>query len=73
MFIKYNPKVKINLKQISKIDAFQQLVPDSWISPLEKNASLFMDWFLDLPSYQLIYSDNTEMINCVTKLFNDEL
>lgn len=73
VFIKYNPKVEIDLKQISKIDAFQQLVPDSWISPLEKNANVFMDWFLDLPCYQLTYSDNTEMIDCVTKLFNDEL
>jgi hypothetical protein len=73
VFIKYNPEVKIELKKISKIDAFQQLVPDSWISPLNKNASIFMDWFLGLPCYQLTYSDNTEMIDCVTKLFNDEL
>jgi hypothetical protein len=73
VFIKYNPKVKIALKQISKIDAFQQLVPDSWISPTEKNAEVFMDWFLDLPCYQLTYSDNSKMIDSVTKLFNDEL
>lgn len=73
VFIKYNPKVEIDLKQISKIDAFQLLVPDSWISPLEKNANVFMDWFLELPCYQLTYSDNSKMVDCVTKLFNDEL
>lgn len=73
IFIKYNPEVEIEIKQISKIDAFQQLIPDSWISPIEINTSVFLDWFLELPSYQLNYSNNSKMIETVYKIFNDEL
>ena len=73
VFIKYNPKVELDIKPISKVDAFQQLVPDSWISPIEKNATVFLDWFLELPCYQLTYSVNSKMIETVAKIFNDEL
>ena len=73
VFIKYNPKVELVIKPISKVDAFQQLVPDSWLSPIEKNATVFLDWFLELPCYQLTYSDNSKMIETVAKIFNDEL
>ncbi|MEE9349555.1 MAG: hypothetical protein V3U80_05865 [Flavobacteriaceae bacterium] len=73
VFIKYKPKVELEIKSISKIDAFQQLIPDSWISPIEKNATAFLDWFLELPTYQLTYSDNSKMIETVSKIFNNEL
>lgn len=73
IFIKYNSEVALDVHQISKIDAFQQLVPDSWISPLENNAGIFLDWFLELPCYQLTYSNNEKMIATVNKIFNDEL
>jgi len=73
VFIKYNPKIELEINSISKIDAFQQLIPDSWISPLEKNVTVFLKWFLDLPCYELTYSNNTKMIATVSKIFNDEL
>ncbi len=73
IFIKYNPEVEMEIKPISKIDAFQQLIPDSWISPIEKNATVFLEWFLELPSYQLTYSNNSKMIETVSKIFKDEL
>ena len=73
IFIKYNPGVEIEISTISKIEAFRQLVPDSWISPLEKNAVVFLDWFLELPCYQLTYSNTKKMINTVSKIFNNEL
>jgi len=63
----------MEIKPISKIDAFQQLIPDSWISPIEKNATVFLEWFLELPSYQLTYSNNSKMIETVSKIFKDEL
>jgi hypothetical protein len=73
IFIKYNPEIELEVDSISKIEAFQQLVPDSWISPLEENASIFLDWFLELPSYQLTYSNNEKMIETVSKIFSDDL
>ncbi|WP_347174150.1 hypothetical protein [Polaribacter uvawellassae] len=73
VFIKYNPNIELEINSISKVNAFQQLIPDSWISPLEKNVSTFLDWFLELPCYQLTYSNNTKMIKTVSKIFNDDL
>ncbi len=73
VFIKYNPEVELEIKPVSKINAFQQLVPDSWISPIEENVEVFLDWFLDLPNYQLTYSNNQKMIETISKIFNDEL
>ncbi|PHR68700.1 MAG: hypothetical protein COA67_12590 [Lutibacter sp.] len=73
VFIKYKKDSDLIISTISKIEAFEKLVPDSWISPIEENAQSFLDWFSNLPTYQLIYSDNNKMIEAVSKIFNDEL
>ena len=73
VFIKYDAKTDFKMSSISRIEAFQQLVPDSWILPQTKNVANFLDWFLEMPSYQLHYSNTTKMIDHIAKLFNDEL
>ncbi|MFV0249355.1 MAG: hypothetical protein ACK5H1_10425 [Tenacibaculum sp.] len=73
VFIKYKLEIGIDLRQISKIDAFQKLVPDSWLSPKAKSASVFLNWFKNLTCYQLLYSDNKKMIKTVEQLFLNEL
>jgi hypothetical protein len=73
IFIKYEKDSKLICNKISKIDAFQQLVPDSWLSPIKENAQIFLDWFASLNCYQLTYSNNNEMIKAVSKVFNNEL
>lgn len=73
VFIKYEKDAKLTCKKISKIDAFQQLVPDSWLSPKKENAQIFLDWFEGLNCYQLTYSNNEEMIKTVTEIFNNDL
>ena len=72
IFIKYEPNSGINADKISKLEAFQQLVPDSWLSPLPKNAETFLNWFEKLPCYQLTYSNNEKMVSTVKKIFTDE-
>ena len=73
VFIKYEKDSGLNIKEISKIDAFEQLVPDSWLSPIAYNVQVFLDWFSKLPCYQLTYSDNKKMIETVHRIFNDDL
>ena len=73
IFIKYKKDSDINIKKISNIDAFEQLVPDSWLSPIKQNAETFLKWFSKLPCYQLTYSNNEKMITTVSKIFNDDL
>ncbi|ARV16668.1 hypothetical protein [Polaribacter sp. SA4-12] len=73
VFIKYKKDSDLICEKISKIDAFQQLIPDSWLSPKKENAQIFLDWFDSLNCYQLTYSKNEEMIKTVSKIFENEL
>ncbi|MCG8901128.1 hypothetical protein G1K97_04625 [Tenacibaculum finnmarkense] len=73
IFIKYEKDSDLQVDKISKLKAFEQLVPDSWLSPIAENADKFMNWFEKLPCYQLTYSDNKKMIDTVHKIFNDKL
>ena len=73
VFIKYEKDSELICEKISKIDAFQQLIPDSWLSPKKENAQIFLDWFDSLNCYQLTYSKNEEMIKTVSKIFENEL
>ena len=71
IFIKYETDAELLCENISKVAAFQQLVPDSWLSPIKENAGIFLDWFDSLNCYQITYSDNQKMIETVQKIFED--
>ncbi len=73
IFIKYKKDADMVCNKISKIDAFQQLVPDSWLSPIKENAQIFLDWFDGLNCYQLTYSNNEKMLETVSKIFKNDL
>ena len=73
IFIKYKQNSDLIFGRISKIEAFQKLVPDSWLSPEFENAKIFLDWFSNLNCYQLTYSNNSKMIETVTKIFDNDL
>ncbi|OSY88503.1 hypothetical protein WH52_07055 [Tenacibaculum holothuriorum] len=73
VFIKYKKNSSLQCNRISNINAFEQLVPDSWLSPLKENAEIFLNWFTNLNCYQLTYSDNNKMVAIVSKIFNNEL
>ena len=73
IFIKYNRAVDFEFEEITQLEAFQNLIPDSWISQEPKNVTAFLDWFSSLPCYQLTYSINERMIEKVRNILNDEL
>lgn len=73
VFIKFTKDAPTTCRQISKLEAFKLLVPDSWISPKKENAHAFLNWFEHLACYQLTYSNTKQMVAEVSKLFKDEL
>ncbi|MEI6141172.1 MAG: hypothetical protein WCP85_18025 [Mariniphaga sp.] len=73
VFVKYKKGCGLTMEKLGQDAAFQLLVPDSWVSSLPENASRFLDWFLEIPCYQLTYSDNELMLATIDKLFRDEL
>jgi hypothetical protein len=73
VFVKYQEGHPFVFRKTPKELAFQQLIPDSWISPLAQNANCFLDWFLQKQSYQLTYSDNEKMVKAVHELFSNDI
>ncbi|WP_439127568.1 hypothetical protein [Polaribacter sp.] len=73
VFIKYQKESDLQVGKISKIEAFQELVPDSWLSPLKENAEKFLEWFDQINCYQITYSNNKKMIDTVSKIFKNDL
>lgn len=73
IFIKYDSHVDFELESISSVEAFESLIPDSWISQKSENVAIFLDWFSSLPCYRLTYSNNQKMIEQVGSILNNEL
>jgi hypothetical protein len=72
VFIKYQKGSELICNKINKLDAFLQLIPDSWLSPKKENAQIFLDWFSGLNCYQLTYSENDKMIAKVSEIFKND-
>ena len=73
VFIKYDATIDFEISKMSKLKAFEHLVPDSWISSSPKNAASFLEWFEKMPCYQLTYSNNELMYTAIKRIFEDEL
>lgn len=73
VFIKYDADAAFSCVELPVHKAFEKMVPDSWLSPLAENASVFLDWFTELPCYELTYHNTLEMITEVNKLYAQEL
>ncbi|MDT7833489.1 hypothetical protein RQM59_13970 [Flavobacteriaceae bacterium S356] len=73
VFIKYDKHIDFELTEISSIEAFEKLIPDSWLSPIPQNVTSFLDWFATIPCYRIVYSNNERMISEVSKLFANVL
>ncbi len=73
VFVKYLKEADLKLSELSREEAFERLIPDSWLSPLSKNTQYFIDWFATLSCYSLTYSDNESMYKCVKELYKDDL
>lgn len=73
VFIKYDQNTELEFYEISKIEAFEKLIPDSWLSPIKENVACFFEWFSSVNCYQLTYSNNQKMIEKVNQLFSNDL
>ena len=73
VFIKYQKDAALSFSKISKQKAFEQLVPDSWLSSKKENATSFLEWFSSLNCYQITYSQTNGMVASVSKIFNNDV
>lgn len=70
VFVQYKENSGLKLIPLKQEEAFERLIPDSWISPYKSNAKQFLSWFSKLPCYQITYSNNDKMVETVKELFS---
>ena len=70
VYVNYNSGSKSYIKNISVDKILGTLIPDSWISPKEKHAKLFLNWLSQIKCYELNYSDNGFAISSINSLFD---
>jgi hypothetical protein len=73
VFIKYEANSHHIFNEMNHEEAFQRFIPDSWISPEPENAQQFLQWFANMPCYELTYSDTELMYQTVAQLFTNEV
>jgi len=72
VYVKYTPETNTTLTASSAEKVLQTLIPDSWVSPQQKNARQFLNWLKNIAYYELSYSDNDKAIALFKQLFSNE-
>lgn len=58
VYVHYIPTSNSSFRPINTAQILPTLIPDSWLSPIEANAKLFLDWLKTVQCYELHYADN---------------
>lgn len=58
------------LQPISTVEALQELIPDTWLSPQPAHAQAFLDWLPSVKAYTLQYHHHTEAIKLMEAVLN---
>ncbi|MDG5490155.1 hypothetical protein [Psychroserpens sp. SPM9] len=69
--VKYDQTKASELKQVSVEKIVSTLIPDSWISPNETHAHLFLNWLKHVKCYELNYSDSAFALSKFKTLFDE--
>jgi len=70
VYVKYDSLASASLIKTSADQVLQTLIPDSWVSPQQKNAKQFLNWLKNVSYYKLSYSDNNKAIELFNQLFS---
>ncbi|WP_033960088.1 hypothetical protein [Psychroserpens jangbogonensis] len=71
VYVKYDSSKSDSLNLVSPEKILETLIPDSWISPKEKHALKFINWFKEVDCYQLNYNSNDFAITKFKDLFEE--
>lgn len=71
VLVNYKQNSETILKKAELPDVLKAFLLDSWISPKEHHAELFLQWLKKQQFYSLTYSNNNEAINTINQIFKD--
>jgi hypothetical protein len=72
IFVSYQPGSGFNLSEVSKKEAIQLLLKETWVNPKTELVSAFFEWIGKTNFYRMTYSDNEPMINTIKNLLINE-
>ncbi|MEY8850195.1 hypothetical protein AB9K26_15355 [Psychroserpens sp. XS_ASV72] len=70
VYVKYDKDNGNALNKMPKDKILETLIPDSWISPNERHALKFINWFKETNCHKLTYSNNDFALSKFEELFN---
>jgi len=72
IFVSYQPGSGFNLLEVSKKEALQLLLKETWVNPKTEFIKAFFDWVEKTNFYRMTYSDNDKMIISIKNMLMDE-
>jgi len=72
VFVEYKPESSFELNDVSKKEALQLLLKETWVNPKTEFVSAFFDWIEKTNFYRMTYSDNDKMISTIKRMIINE-
>jgi hypothetical protein len=70
IFVNYSSEKKYSFEKVSKKDAIQALLPETWVNPKPGNIRSFFNWFNTIDFYRLTYQHQDDAFSTISRLFN---
>ncbi len=72
VFVEYQKGSSFGLNEVSKKEALQLLLKETWVNPKTEFVKAFFEWIEKTNFYKMTYSDNEIMINTIKNLLDYE-
>jgi hypothetical protein len=72
VFVEYKPESSFELNDVSKKEALQLLLKETWVNPKTEFVTAFFDWIEKTNFYRMTYSDNDKMISTIKRMIINE-
>lgn len=70
VFVNYSPGQRLSLVKAGKKEALQSLLAETWVNPDPENVRQFFDWIDNINFYHLGYSEPSDAVRAISKIFN---
>ena len=72
VFVEYQKECSFGINQVSKKEAIQLLLKETWVNPATEYVTAFFEWVERTNFYRMTYSDNDKMISTIKNMLMDE-
>jgi hypothetical protein len=72
VFVEYQKESSFGINQVSKKEAIQLLLKETWVNPTAEFVTAFFEWVEKTSFYRMTYSDNDKMISTIKNMLLNE-